>query len=79
MSDDTAALILRLRAHERDARQQCQCRSDRPNCVACDCGAAAAEIERLRAYTDQVLRANDTLSSAKLALMARIARARKAT
>lgn len=40
------ALVARLRAHDQGARQQCQCRTDQPNCIACDCGNAADEIER---------------------------------
>jgi hypothetical protein len=43
----TAALIDRLRQHEKGSRQQCTCRSDLPNCIMCDCGLAADEIERL--------------------------------
>jgi hypothetical protein len=44
---DLMELIARLRAHERGARQQCQCRSDWPNCMQCDCGLAADALEKL--------------------------------
>lgn len=44
----TTMLLGRLRQHERGARQGCTCRSDQASCVACDCGLAADEIERLR-------------------------------
>lgn len=46
---DTTDLLARLRRHAGPAVMGCACRSDLPNCPACDCGHAADEIERLRA------------------------------
>jgi hypothetical protein len=50
----------RLRIHEAGARQQCTCRSDWLNCIRCDCGVAADEVERLEAVNADLLAALKT-------------------
>src|ERR1044072_265244 len=55
MADDsqTTDLLARLRQHSGPAIMGCTCRSDWPNCPACDCGHAANEIGRLRTALEQ--------------------------
>lgn len=48
----------RLRAHERGMRMRCICASTLPNCMACDCGVAADEIDRLTLMVEATRQAN---------------------
>jgi hypothetical protein len=46
---DAENVVARLTAICGPSMQQCQCRSDQPNCTACTAGQAAALITILRA------------------------------
>lgn len=71
---DAGALVASLRTTAAGSADQCQCRSDQPDCPACLCWHAATLITTLRARLSAVEAARDTARADALREAASVAR-----